>query len=132
MTALWNELNAAARILVGSGPVKQRLLEAWNGHLASLHDKEVPDALRARLATVRHAMFTSPPAGGVTAAANSVRKMSEKEAAEHAIRILEVYSVLCAIGEAEFAGGRRLRVVNSGADGYDAGDDELPAFLSRA
>lgn len=127
MAALWNSLDAAARMLVGSGPVKQRLIEAYKAHLAPLHDKDVPEALRSRLALLREAMHASAAAGGMSAPEVSVRKMSDKDAAEHAVRILEMYAALCAGGEAEPGGAPRLRIV-----GGDDGEDEPPAFLSRA
>jgi hypothetical protein len=59
MTAVWNVFNGAVRILVGAGPVKQRLIDAWRAHLAPLHDKDVPDALRSRLTAVRAAMHVA-------------------------------------------------------------------------
>jgi hypothetical protein len=129
MAALWDEFDGAVRILVGAGPVKQRLIDAYRSHLASLHDKDVPEALRSRLVAVRAAMHAAHATGGMTAPEVSVRKMSEKEAAEHAVRILEMYAQLCAMNEADAALAPRLRVV--GGDDH-ALPDELPAFLSRA
>ena len=49
MTALWNALDGAMRILVGAGPVKQRLIEAWRQHLGTLQEKDMPEAMRSRL-----------------------------------------------------------------------------------
>ena len=94
MAAVWNMFDGAVRVLVGVGPIKQRLIEAWRDHLATLQEKDVPEALRPRLATLRHAMNMSRPTGGLSVAEVSVRKMSEKEAADHAVRILEIYGQL--------------------------------------
>lgn len=127
MASLWDMFDGAVRVLVGAGPVKQRLIDAWRDHLAQLHEKDLPEALRSRLAAVRTAMHTAHATGGMTAPEVSVRKMSDKDAAEHAVRILEIYAQLCATTELEAA--PRLRVVG----GEDHGRaDELPAFLSRA
>ncbi len=127
MAALWDMLDGAVRVLVGAGPVKQRLIDAWRDHLATLHEKDVPEALRSRLAAVRTAMHVAQATGGMTAPEVSVRKMSDKEAAEHAVRILEMYAQLSSMTELDTA--PRLRVV--GGDDHGRADD-LPAFLSRA
>lgn len=133
MAAVWNMFNRAVRVLVGVGPIKQRLTEAWRDHLATLQEKDVPEALRPRLATLRHAMNMSRPTGGLSAAEVSVRKMSEKEAADHAVRILEIYGQLDA-SDADTTASPRLRVVAQGPEREDVDDglDDLPAFLSRA
>jgi len=127
MAALLNALDGAVRVLVGAGPVKQRLIEAWRLHLAALQEKDVPDALRPRLTTLRSAMHVAHPTGGMSAPEVSVRKMSDTEAAAHAVRVLEMYAQLCATYE--FEASPRLRVV--GREEHDL-EDELPAFLSRA
>lgn len=127
MAALWDVFDGAVRILVGAGPVKQRLIDAWRDHLAPLHEKDVPEALRSRLTAVRAAMHVAHATGGMTAPEVSVRKMSDKDAAEHAVRILEMYAQLCTMIELDAA--PRLRVV--GGDDHGFGED-LPAFLSRA
>lgn len=133
MAAVWNMFDGAVRVLVGVGPVKQRLIEAWRDHLATLQEKDVPEALRPRLATLRHAMNMSRPTGGLSVAEVSVRKMSEKEAADHAVRILEIYCQLDA-SDADTAASPRLRVVAQSPEreDFDDGLDDLPAFLSRA
>jgi hypothetical protein len=127
MAALWDVFDAAARVLVGAGPVKQRLIEAWRDQLAPLHEKDVPEALRHDLAILRAAMHSAHATGGMTAPEVSVRKMSEKEAAEHAQRVLRMF-VMLATGETDAS--PRLRVV--GATPYADAVEELPAFLSRA
>jgi hypothetical protein len=129
MTALWNALDGAMRILVGAGPVKQRLIEAWRQHLATLQEKDMPDAMRSRLATLRTAMNAARATGGMSAPEASVRKMSDVDAAGHAERVLEMYAQFCATYEFDAAAAPRLRVV--GGEHRDL-DDELPAFLSRA
>jgi hypothetical protein len=130
MAALWDVFDGAVRVLVGAGPVKQRLIEAWRDHLAPLHEKDVPDALRSRLAAVHAAMHVAHASGGMTAPEVSVRKMSDKDAAEHAVRILEMYAQLSAMNEFDAAAAPRLRVVRR--EDHDHRADELPAFLSRA
>jgi len=129
MAAVWDVFDGAVRVLVGCGPVKQRLIEAWRDHLSPLHEKDVPEALRAGLGALRAAMHAAPSAGGMSAAEVSVRKMSEKEAAEHAVRVLEM-QLLLASSDADSSNPPRLRIV--GATHQADAFEELPAFLSRA
>lgn len=128
MAGIWDVFDGATKVLVGSGPVKQRLIEAWRDHLSPLHDKDLPDTLRPRLQSLRAAMHSAHATGGMTAPEVSVRKMSEAEAAAHAVCILEMYAQV-ASSEGEAVGAPRLRVVGTAHDS-DPGD--LPAFLSRA
>jgi hypothetical protein len=131
MAAHWEDFHAAMRVLVGTGPVKQRLVDAYRHHLALLRENDLPDAVRDGFGKLRAAMHEAPATGGMTAPEASVRKMSEKDAAEHAAAILELFTVLSALNESE--GAPRLRIVASGGD--DALTDDLfevPAFLSRA
>jgi hypothetical protein len=129
MAAVWNMFDGAMRVLVGAGPIKQRLIEAWRNHLATLQERDVPETLRPRLATLRHAMSVARPTGGLSAAEASVRKMSDKEAADHAIRILEIYGQLDAT-DADVSNSPKLRVVAQSPEREEL--DDLPAFLSRA
>ena len=131
MVAHWDDFHAALRVLVGTGPVKQRLVDAYRHHLASLREHELPDAVRDSFIALRAAMHEAPATGGLTAPEASVRKMSEKDAAEHAARLLEMFTALSALSENETA--PRLRIVTSGDDDTRTEDlFEVPAFLSRA
>lgn len=126
MAALWDVMHAAVRVLVGAGPVKQRLIEAYRDHLAALRDQDAPEPVRAGLVALRAAMHAAPAAGGMTAPEVSVRKMSEQDAAAHATRILEMFMLLSATTEQDTA--PRLRVVG----GEDHVATDVPSFLSRA
>lgn len=129
MAALWEEFQAAMHVLVGGGPVKQRLLEAYRNHLGALRDQDLPLALHDRFATLKAAMHEARPTSGQTAPEASVRKMSERDAADHAAVIFDMFVVLSAENES----APRLRIVSS--DNDDALTDDLfevPAFLSRA
>jgi hypothetical protein len=130
MAAHWDEFHAALQVLVGTGAVKQRLVDAYRRHLASFHAQDLPDAVRDRFVTLHAAMHEATAAGGMTAPEASVRKMSEKDAAQHAAAILEMFAVLSALNEADST--PRLRIVASGDDVPTADLFEVPAFLSRA
>jgi hypothetical protein len=130
MTAHSDDFHAALGVLVGTGPVKQRLVDAYRRHLALLREHDLPDAVRERFATLRTAMHEAPAAGGMTAPEASARKMSEKDAAEHAAAILEMFTILSALDESESA--PRLRIVANDDDTLTHDLFEVPAFLSRA
>lgn len=125
---LWDLFHGATRVLVGAGPVKQRLIDAWRVHLASLREQDVPDGMQARFAALRNAMHGAHPAGGLTAAEASVRKMSDRDATEHAAAILGMFATLSAHAGPDVTAAPRLRVVGRVADE----DGELPGYLSRA
>ena len=129
MTAHSDDFHAALLVLVGTGAVKQRLVDAYRRHLAALREEDLPEAVRDRFATLRTSMHEAPAAGGMTAPEASARKMSEKDAADHTAAILEMFTVLSALDES--ASAPRLRIV---ANDDTLTDDlfEVPAFLSRA
>ena len=130
MTAHSDDFHAALQVLVGTGAVKQRLVDAYRRHLATLREQDLPDAVRDRFARLRTAMHEAPAAGGMTAPEASARKMSEKDAAEHATAILEMFTALSALDDSESA--PRLRIVANDDDTLTDDLFEVPAFLSRA
>ena len=127
MSEPWTHFQGATRVLVGAGPIKQRLIEAYRGHLAALRDTDLPEHLQAEFAALTAAMHNAHAAGGLSAPEVAVRKMSDKNAGDQAASILELFAALSALRERE-APARKLRVVG------ERGDDEdgVPAFLSRA
>jgi len=130
MTAHSDDFHAALQVLVGTGAVKQRLVDAYRRHLASLREQDLPDAVRDGFARLRTAMHEAPAAGGMTAPEASARKMSDKDAAEHATAILEMFTVLSALNDSDSA--PRLRIVANIDDTLTDDLFEVPAFLSRA
>jgi hypothetical protein len=126
MKALWDVLHQAVLVLVGAGPVKQRLIEAYRNHLAAAREQDAPEPLRASLAALRAAMHAAPATGGMTAPEVSVRKMSEQDAAAHATSILEMFAMLSATIEQDAT--PRLRIVG----GEDHVAEDVTPFLSRA
>jgi len=129
MSAHWNEFHAAARLLVGTGQVKARLIEAYRRHLAPLREADLPESIREPFSRLRAAMHETQATGGMSAAEASVRKMSEKDASEHSAGIFEMFASLAAPGESESA--PRLRIVG-GEDQASPDLHDVPAFLSRA
>lgn len=128
MAPIWEMFREATVTLVGSGPVKQRLVDAYRTHLVSVREQDVPEQMRPKLVSLHGAMHAERATGGMTAPEVSARKMSERDAAAHAAEILGMFAVLCAY-ETELA-APRLRLVGGLDERDDA--DGIPAFLSRA
>jgi hypothetical protein len=83
-------LDEAVRLLVGAGPVKQRLSEASVRHLAELDAGELPRDLVARYRALMGQLTAAPAIGGLGSIEASVRKMSEQDAAGCALQALDL------------------------------------------
>lgn len=119
-------LRRAALALVGAGPIKQRLIDAYREHLLAIDATALPESVAPEFAELMSAFQSASAAGGLGVAEVAVRKMSEVDAARHARSVLEISFVAAEVESAfaEAATAPRLRVVG------DA--EEIPAFLSRA
>ncbi len=92
----------AIHALIGDGPVKQRLVNAYAQHLADLTDAELPAALRRDFGELQAALNRVDPVGTEGRVRASVQKMSAAEAAGHAATILELYvELVSAVERAE-------------------------------
>lgn len=95
MSQLAESLEAAVRVLVGDGPVKQRLRRAYTEHLADLEHAELPQKLGEPFVRLQGAMHRVAPMGTTSCPVKaSVQKMSAREAGRHAVAILELYEEL--------------------------------------
>lgn len=92
MSDFVSRLQAAVLVLVGDGPVKQRLCQAYAEHLEDLDSGAVPGAMRPAFDELRAALQRVPPAGKESRVKASVQKMSPAEAAQHASQIVRLYA----------------------------------------
>ena len=121
MTDHVDRFHAALLVLAGHGHVKQRLIRAFEDHLAEIHEDELPIAMRQSFADLRHEMQRVAPLNGEGPICASVHKMSLQEASECAGRIVSLF------GE----------ISRNSADGQTAllmGDEEeirVPPFLVK-
>jgi hypothetical protein len=79
---------SAVRSLNADGPVKQRLVSAYQDYLEDLREEQVPDSIRQKFASLRQAMTAVPSANGESVVHASVRKMSPVDAQRYATSIL--------------------------------------------
>ncbi len=121
MTDHVDRFHAALLVLAGHGHVKQRLIRAFEDHLAEIHEDELPIAMRQSFADLRHEMQRVAPLNGEGPICASVRKMSLQEASECAGRIVSLF-------------GEISRYSTDGQTALLLGDEEeirVPPFLVK-
>lgn len=129
MPSNWEHFRRAAAVLVGPGPVKQRLTDAYLGHLRHVDVHALPAEIAPRFQELSAALHSARASGGMNAVEATVRKMSEPEAAQHATQVLEMLVAMAGGDNRDAAAAQRqLRLVG----GESAAEDDLPAFLNRA
>ncbi len=126
MTENWEHLWRAAQVLVGPGPVKQRLCEAYMKHVQHVDARELPRELQPDYAALSDAVHCARAAGGLGTVEATIRKMSEADATRLAANMLRLYVTLAGgdAREPATATPRQLRIVSD--------DGDIPAFLNRA
>jgi len=90
MSSAWEHLFAATVVLASSGPIKQRLLEAYRSHLATVDREDLPKEIREEFCSVSNCLSCVRPMHGETAEQATVRKMSDFEAGQIAARIVNM------------------------------------------
>ena len=98
MTDHVDRFHAALLVLAGHGHVKQRLIKAFEDHLADIHEDELPIAMKQSFADLRNEMQRVAPLNGEGPICASVRKMSLQEASECAGRIVSLYGEISRYG----------------------------------
>jgi hypothetical protein len=119
----WERFRDASVVLAGGGPVKPRLLHAFQEHLADLSPEDLPRELRGQYAALTAALHSGRRTGTLDAMSVSVLKMSEADACRHAQDIVRIFGDLNEFGAAY----RPAAVLRAVPD-----RDDLPAFLNRA
>ncbi|MET0291623.1 MAG: hypothetical protein ABW136_04605 [Steroidobacteraceae bacterium] len=89
-----DRLQDAMVVLSQNGTVKDRLAQAWHGHLAGLDAGVLPDSLRAEFRGLCDALQRERPLPRENPALASVRKMSSDEANRHAAFVVRLYAAM--------------------------------------
>ena len=113
MSSAWENFFAATAVLASAGPIKHRLIEAYRIHLAALEQDELPKEIREEFCSLTTCMSCVRPLRGETAEQATVRKMSDREAGNIAMRIVNMLGV---IARTQTAQRPKLRAVNSNDD----------------
>lgn len=117
-----DRFHAALIVLAGHGHVKQRLIRAFEDHLADIHEDELPVALKQSFADLRLDMQRVSPLNGEGPICASVRKMSLQEASECAGRIVSLF------GEISRQGSDLHSALPLSGDG----EERVPPFLVKS
>jgi hypothetical protein len=115
-------LFAAVSVLAGHGHIKQRLISAYEQHVAKVCDEDLPVVLREPFAELREKMYRVAPLNGEGPICASVRKMSVEEASACAVSIVGLCQEV-----ARYDTGRKGRPPVADAD---AGEP-VPPFLVK-
>ena len=94
MNTAWEQLEGAALSLARSGPIKDRLADAYRNHLALVNADELPDALREEFRACHAALTHRRPLRGEDAVRATVRKMSNQEADDVAGSVVRLFAAL--------------------------------------
>jgi hypothetical protein len=106
MNTAWEQLENAALSLACSGPIKERLIDAYRNHLALVNAEELPEALRAQFRACHEALTREHPLRGEDAVRATVRKMSGHEADEVACSVVRLFAGM--VREATLEAARAL------------------------
>lgn len=90
---------AAMAVIVGNNHIKQRLIQAYQDHLLSLENDQLPIPMRQPFADLTHLMNRVAPLKGEGPVCASVRKMSPLETERCAQLILELYGAAIRHGD---------------------------------
>ncbi|HWK75381.1 MAG TPA: hypothetical protein VNQ81_13975 [Povalibacter sp.] len=97
MSNAWESFFAATVVLASAGPVKHRLFEAYRTHLLGLDQEDLPKEIREEFSSVCSCMSCVRPLRGETAEQATVRKMSDMEAGQIAVRIVNMLGVIARV-----------------------------------
>ena len=81
----------AVSVLAGHGHIKQRLISAYEDHLESIDEDDLPVPVRQSFADLKHLMHRVTPANGEGPICASVRKMSVDDANQCAQIMVDIY-----------------------------------------
>ena len=94
MSTTWEQLEGAALSLVRSGPIKERLTDAYRNYLAFVNVEDLPDALRGQFRAFHDALTREAPLRGEDAVRATVRKLSNHEADELALSVVRLFAAI--------------------------------------
>ena len=114
--------HAALTVLAGHGHIKQRLIKAYEEHLADIDEEDIPIATKQAFADLRQTLHRVMPHNGESRVCASVRKMSVDEASACASQLVSLY--------AEFASQADYAQVTLPLNEETA--DRVPPFLVKS
>lgn len=116
----------AVSVLAGHGNIKQRLMQAYDEHIADIDADDLPYALARDFATLRDRMSRVEPMNGEGSICASVRKMSIEEADECAMILLRLYGDIIRYGD------DTQETLPLQTAGHAAAKPQVPPFLVKS
>ncbi|HEV2284655.1 MAG TPA: hypothetical protein VGR80_01335 [Steroidobacteraceae bacterium] len=104
-----------------SGPIKDRLADAYRNHLAFVRVEDLPEALREEFRACHDALTRERPLRGEDAVRATVRKMSASEADELACTVVRLFAAIVreyASAAAPLARGNGASMNGAALNGY--------------
>jgi len=91
----WEKFQTATVTLARSGPIKDRLTDAYRNHLAQIDEQDLPQELRAEFRAFHHALTRERPlVRGEDSLRATVRKISSEEAEDLACAVVQMFGAL--------------------------------------
>ncbi len=121
MATTWEQLEGAALSLARSGPIKDRLADAYRNHLAFVRVEDLPEVLREEFRACHDALTRERPLRGEDAVRATVRKMSASEADELACTVVRLFAAIVreyATDAAYVAASRGASLNGAALNGY--------------
>ena len=101
--------------LARSGPIKDRLTDAYRNHLALVTAEELPEGLRAEFRACHDALTRERPLRGEDAVRATVRKLSNHEADELACNVVRLFAAMVREGARADAAEHSELMLNNAA-----------------
>jgi len=140
MITTWEQLEGAALSLARSGPIKDRLADAYRNHLAYVRAEDLPEALRDEFRACHEALTRERPLRGEDAVRATVRKMSASEADEVACSVVRLFAAIVRESASAYAplahvngavlNGKALSAFNGHVNGARAKNGATPQALT--
>jgi hypothetical protein len=99
MNALSNRFFLAITLCTSDRAIKPRLAQAWIEQLDEITPAELPSSIRKDFIQLRKCMYAETPLANEHAAQASIRKISVKQAVEHARVITAMFRELATANE---------------------------------
>ena len=93
MRDLSARLEAAALSMTGPGNIKDRLRDAYCGHLEDVQESDLPGSVSAEFAEMIQALHRAQALPGDDVVRASVRKLSNEEARRYAELVVRLYGM---------------------------------------
>jgi hypothetical protein len=91
----WDRFQRATLSLARSGPIKDRLADAYRKHLAAVREEELPREMREEFRVVSRTLTRERPMlRGEDAVRATIRKMSNDEADRIACSVVRIFGAL--------------------------------------